>query len=128
MGGRLRSEQCRLREEESIMTRNRIRAIGRAALPAAALLAAPLRADPVSITVRHVNLRPATAAQARHAFLKIDEAALSVCGASGFSLAEAKAAMRASPCWQEAAGAAVHRSGNMLLAQAFERFAPRGTR
>lgn len=109
------------------MTRITSRAIAQAALPVAVLLAAPSWADPASITVRHVNLHPVTAAEARHSFLKIDDAALRVCGASGFSLAEAKAAMRASPCWREAAGVAL-RSGNPLLAQAFARFAPPETR
>lgn len=105
------------------MKKSAIRTIVQAGLTAATLVAAPLRADPVSVTVRHINLQPATPAEARHVFLKIDEAALRVCGASGFSLAEAKAAMRTSPCWQEAAGTAL-RSGNPLLAQAFDRFAP----
>ena len=105
------------------MTRITSRAIAGAALAAAILLASPSSADPASITVRHVNLHPATPAEARHSFLKIDDAALRVCGASGFSLAEAKAAMRASPCWRQAAGVAL-RSGNPLLAATFARFAP----
>lgn len=109
------------------MKKSAIRTVVRASLSAVMLIAAPLRADPVSITVRHINLHPATPAEARHAFLKIDEAALRVCGASGFSLEEAKAATRASPCWQEAVGSALHRSGNRLLARTFERFVA-GTR
>ena len=110
------------------MTRRSIRMLAGAGLSASILLATPLRADPVSITVRHINLHPATPGEAMHAFLKIDEAALRVCGASPFSLAEAKMAMRASPCWQEAAGAAARQSGNALLAQAFDRFVRRSVR
>jgi UrcA family protein len=127
MGERLHSKQWGLREEEFVMTRTMFRTVAAAGLSATVLLATTVLAEPVSITVRHVNLQPATPAAARHAFLKIDEAALRVCGASAFSLAEAKTAMRATPCWQKAAGTAALQSGNPLLAQAFDRFAPRGT-
>jgi len=106
------------------MTRIAIGRIAAAGLLAAAMLATPLNADASSIVVRNVNLHPASSAEARRVVLKIDEAALRVCGASGFSLAEAKAAMRASPCWQEAAGDAVHQSGSPLLERAFNRIAP----
>jgi UrcA family protein len=90
-------------------------------LAAAATLVTPLQAQRTSIAVRHVNLHPGTSAEARRTFAKIDDAALRACGASGFSLAEAKAAMRASPCWQEAVGDAVRQSGDPLLAETFAR-------
>jgi len=106
------------------MTRIAIGRIAGACLLTSTMLATPLKAHSASIVVRHVNLHPASSAEAMRVVLKIDEAALRVCGASGFSLAEAKAAMRASPCWQEAAGNAVLRSGNPLLQRAFDRIAP----
>jgi UrcA family protein len=106
------------------MTRIAIGRIAGAGLLAIGMLATPLKADAASIVVRNVNLHPATPAEAKRVVLKIDDAALRVCGASGFSLAEAKAAMRASSCWQEAAGNAVLRSGSLLLERAFDRIAP----
>lgn len=83
-------------------------------------LAAPAFAQ-TSVTVRHINLNPATRAEAAHTLAKIDDAALRACGASGFSLAEAKAAMRASPCWQEAAGGAVRQIDSPELTRLFAR-------
>lgn len=79
------------------------------------------RAQTASVTLRHVDLHPATAAVARRTMRRIDEAALSVCGADG-ALVEAKREIRAGPCWQEAAGNAARQSGDPLLAQAFARF------
>jgi UrcA family protein len=106
------------------MTNNATGTIASAGLlAAAALLATSAQAETTSIAVRHVNLHPATRAEAARTWSKIDDAALRACGASGFSLTEAKDAMRASPCWQEAAGGAVRQSGDPLLAQAFARFA-----
>jgi UrcA family protein len=86
-----------------------------AALPAAA------HADPARVTLSNVHMHPATPAIADRTIRKIDEAALSVCGAVG-GLAEFKAATRAGSCWQEAAGNAVRQSGDPLLAEAFARF------
>jgi len=123
-GPLMRSEQFMSHKKEVAMTRSAIRRIAKAGLLPLAMLASPLHADSASITVRHIDLHPANAAEATHAMLRIDDAALRVCGASGFSLAEAKAAMRASPCWQEAAGNAVLRSGDPLLEQAFDRLSP----
>jgi len=80
-----------------------------------------VRAQTASVTLRHVDLHPATAAIARRTMRRIDEAALSVCGADG-ALVEAKREIRAGPCWQEAAGNAARHSGDPLLAQAFARF------
>jgi len=79
------------------------------------------RAQTESITLHHIDLHPATAAAARRSMRRIDEAALSVCGADG-ALVEAKRAIRTGPCWQEAAGNAARHSGDPLLAQAFARF------
>lgn len=79
------------------------------------------RAQTESVTLHHIDLHPATAAAARRSMRRIDEAALSVCGANG-ALVEAKREIRAGPCWQEAAGNAAHQSGAPLLAQAFARF------
>jgi len=110
------------------MTPNAIRRIAKAGLLPLALLVAPLHADIASVTVRHINLHPTSSAEATRAMLRIDDAALRVCGASGFSLMEAKAALRASLCWQEAAGNAALRSGNPVLARAFYRLAPPGAR
>ena len=50
------------------MTRSAIRTVVGAGLSAVILLATPLRADPASIIVRHVNLHPATPGEAMHAF------------------------------------------------------------
>jgi len=79
------------------------------------------RTETASVTLHHIDLHPATAAAARRSMRRIDEAALNVCGASG-ALAEAKRGIRASSCWQEAAGNAARQSEDPLLAQAFARF------
>ncbi len=79
------------------------------------------RAETASVTLRHIDLHPATATAARRSMRRIDEAALNVCGASG-ALVEAKRGIRASSCWQEAAGNAARYSGDPLLEQAFARF------
>ena len=79
------------------------------------------RTEASSITLRHIDLHPATAAAARRSMRRIDEAALNVCGASG-ALTEAKRGIRASSCWREAAGNAARHSADPLLAQAFARF------
>jgi UrcA family protein len=92
-------------------------------LAATAMFVAPSEAERTSVTVRNVNLHPGTSAEAARTLSKIDDGALRACGASGFSLTEAKAAMRASSCWQEAAGGAVRQAGDPLLEQAFARFA-----
>lgn len=110
------------------MTRNAIPRIVKASLLPLALLATPLHADIASVTVRHINLHPTSSAEATRTMFRIDDAALRVCGASGFSLAEAKAALRASLCWREAAGNAALRSGSPLLERAFYRLAPPGAR
>jgi len=103
-----------------------IRSIDRNILAGAILLGAACsvnaaRAETASVTLRNIDLHPATAAIARRTMRRIDEAALSVCGASD-ALFEARRAIRASSCWQEAAGNAARQSGNPLLAQAFARF------
>jgi len=95
-------------------------AIGRFAGACLIALAAPAFAQ-TSVTVRHINLRPETPAEAHRTLAKLDDAALRACGASGFSLAEAKAAMRASPCWQEAVGGAVRQINSPALTQLFAR-------
>ena len=79
------------------------------------------RTETASITLHHIDLHPATPAAARRSMHRIDEAALTVCGASG-ALVEAKRGIRASSCWQEAAGNAARHSADPLLAQAFARF------
>jgi UrcA family protein len=82
---------------------------------------AAVSAPTVGVTLRHIDLHPATPAAAMRSMRRIDEAALDVCGASG-ALVEAKRAIRAGQCWQEAAGNAARQSGDPLLAQAFARF------
>jgi len=78
-------------------------------------------AQTASVTLRHIDLHPSSAAIAKRTMRRIDEAALSVCGADG-ALIEAKREIRSGPCWQEAAGNAARHSGDPLLAQAFARF------
>jgi UrcA family protein len=93
---------------------------GFATLCLAAAFAAPsiAQTETVSVTVRHINLHPTTAAEAQHAFARINEAALRVCGASDFSLREVKQATQATPCWQDAFNGAVRQIANPALAQA----------
>jgi len=102
------------------------RSINRNIILAALLLGAAgstnaARSETASITLRHIDLHPATTAAARRTMRRIDEAALNVCGAAG-ALDEAKRGIRAGSCWQEAAGNAARHSGDPLLAQAFARF------
>ena len=87
----------------------------------AVALPATARAEQTRVTLSNIHMHPATPAIADRTIRKIDEAALSVCGAAG-GLAEFKAATRAGSCWQDAAGNAVRQSGDPLLAEAFARF------
>jgi len=92
-----------------------------AILLSAACSVGAARPETMSVTLHRIDLHPATAAAAKRTMRRIDEAALSVCGASG-ALIESKRNIRVGPCWQEAAGNAARQSGNPLLAQAFARF------
>ena len=72
--------------------------------------AAPiLAADPATITTRVAVIRPATTSpvKMRHLKRRLADAALEACGASGFSLAEMKAAAARSRCWQDAYAGAI---------------------
>ncbi len=91
----------------------------------AGLYASPSAAETVRVPIHHIDLHPATPARARQVLARIDDAALRACGVSGFSLAEAKAALRASPCWHEAVDGAVRQIDDPLLTEAFAAVARR---
>ena len=108
------------------MTRIGFRSFAAAGLLASAGLSAPPSgAEIVRIPVHHINLHPATPTKARQVLARLDDAALRACGGSGFNLSEAKAALRASPCWQEAVDGAVRQIDDPLLTKTFAAVARR---
>ncbi len=102
------------------MTRIGFRSFTAASLFAVACLSArPSAAEIIRVPIHHIDLHPATPAKARQMLSRIDDAALRACGGSGFDLSEAKAALRASPCWQNAMDGAVRQIGDPLLTTTF---------
>jgi UrcA family protein len=88
-------------------------------LVVAAVSAHASAAEIVRVPIHHIDLHPATPAKARQVLARIDDAAQRACGGSGFDLREAQAALRASPCWQEAMDGAVRQIGDPLLTSTF---------
>lgn len=86
--------------------------------PAAAAEVA-MGSDRYAVTVRRVDLRPATPAAARRTIIRLGEAAESVCGASGASLREVRLALRRSACWHESMAEVVSRIDSPLLSHAW---------
>ena len=96
----------------------------RASLLAVLLLACTVsracNAEPVGVETTDIRLRYshtdlATPAAARRLLARIGNAALEACGASTFSLAEYKNAIRASRCWRDAVEDATRRIGSPTL-------------
>ncbi len=75
----------------------------------------------VSIRVANIDLHPDSAAAAGGLLARIEDAALNACGATGFSLADYRRAVRRSPCWRQSVSDAVLRIGNPLLSDLYRR-------
>ncbi len=96
-------------------------------LCSAAMAAAPARSSGRHdiVTVRLPNAKPQTEAEAQRLLRTLGNAALEVCGASSFSLADVKAAVRRSACWHETMARAVTEADSQMLAEAYARAANR---
>ena len=70
------------------------------------------------IRVRYSQGELTNPAAARHLLKRIGDAALESCGASTFSVAEVKTAIRASRCWKDAVDDAIRRIGSPVLSAA----------
>lgn len=86
-------------------------------------LAAEARPGPDARTVilEDIDTRPATTGAARRTLARIEEAALTVCGAPRGSLIEVRRAARRSACWKDSVEAAVAQVGHPLLAHVHRR-------
>lgn len=87
------------------------------------MLTAPVQAKPdetVAVRVRHVNLQPQSQAQARTALNKLSRGAMEACGASPFSVAPHRQAVRDSTCWKTSMADAVGRIDNKQLTAAYQ--------
>jgi UrcA family protein len=73
--------------------------------------------------VLHANPHPATPKAARQMLSRIEDAADVVCGAQSSDLREVMFAIRRSACWRESVSAAVTRTGDPLLAEAYRQAA-----
>jgi UrcA family protein len=73
--------------------------------------------------VLHANPHPATPRAARQMLSRIETAADAVCGAQSSDLREVMFAIRRSACWRESVSAAVTRTGDPLLAEAYRQAA-----
>lgn len=71
--------------------------------------------DRYAITLRDVELRPATSREARRILSRIRDAALAVCGAPDGSSTSLKRATMKSQCFREAVDGTVRRIDNPLL-------------
>lgn len=80
-----------------------------------------LAPDRYAVTVRSVDLNPATPSAARRVFRRLDAAALAVCGASEFSVRDAIEAEHRSACWRDAMARALAQVENPLLRQLYHR-------
>lgn len=86
------------------------------------MLAGPVAAaseEATAVAVRHVNLAPETNAEANQLLGALGKGALEACGASPFSLAEYRRAVRDSACWQTSMADVVQRIDNPRLTAAF---------
>ena len=79
------------------------------------------RIDPerFTVTLPHADLHPATQRAALHTLRRIEDAALTVCGAPSSSLGIVKLAVRRSACWKDAVAGAMSGVDDPLLAQAY---------
>ncbi|MCJ2178931.1 UrcA family protein [Novosphingobium album (ex Hu et al. 2023)] len=72
-----------------------------------------------AVTLDAVDTHPATPEAAKRTLVRIENAALVVCGASSSSLREVKSAVRRSVCWHDAMADALTRIGDPQLALAY---------
>jgi UrcA family protein len=77
--------------------------------------------DRYAVTLRNVDLHPATPRVARQTLTRIENAALAVCGVSSFDLSDMKLAARKTPCWRDSMAATMARIDDPLLTQAYHR-------
>jgi UrcA family protein len=85
-------------------------------------LATPVQAadEPTAISVRHVDLTLESRGEATRLLGRLSEAAMEACGASSFSLAQYRQAVRGSACWRSSMTDVVQRIDNPYLNAAFE--------
>jgi UrcA family protein len=72
-------------------------------------------AEATEIHVRYHRQDLTSPVAARQLLARIEDAALEVCGASPFSLADVKSATRNSRCWRDAVDGATRQIGNPTL-------------
>lgn len=77
--------------------------------------------DSYAVTLHGADLHPASAEKGRRMLVRIENAALLVCGASPFSLREIKLAVRDSDCWRTSMAETVAQIDAPLLTQAYHR-------
>ena len=77
--------------------------------------AQPVGVETTDIRLKYSHTDLATPTAARRLLARIGNAALEACGASTFSLADYKSAIRASRCWRDAVEDASRRIGSPTL-------------
>ncbi len=77
--------------------------------------------EATAVRVRHVDTTVETRADADKLLGRLSAAALEACGASSFSLAQYKQAVRNSACWRTSMTDVVQRIDSPLLTAAFEK-------
>jgi len=70
----------------------------------------------VTVRLRHV-VEPGSTAEAEHLLNRIEAAQAEACGATTFSLAEYRQAIRRGPCWREGVARTVAAVGSPLLSE-----------
>ncbi|MCT2401490.1 UrcA family protein [Novosphingobium mangrovi (ex Huang et al. 2023)] len=75
-----------------------------------------------AVTLQLADLHPDTPEAARRMLARIENAALTVCGASSFSLREVKLSVRRSTCWRNSVAETVTRIDAPLLTLAHQRY------
>jgi UrcA family protein len=105
-----------------VNARARLSAVAAVGLALTAL-AAPVQAadEPTAIRVNHVNLAVESRGEATQLLARLSEAATEACGASSFSLAQYRQAVRGSACWRSSMTDVVRRIDNPYLTAAFQR-------
>lgn len=86
-----------------------------AVLSAPAIAQVKVGPETYALTIANVDVRPKTISAARRTWVRIDEAALVVCGVPPGSLRQVRQAARRSACWKVSMDRAITAIGNPLL-------------
>lgn len=92
-----------------------------------AVVATPLGAqdrsglETYAVTLENLNIRPVTINAAERTLVRIEEAALEVCGVPRGSLRHVRRAVRKSACWRDSVDRAVSAIGDPLLNRVHQR-------